>query len=380
MSDELKGTESQATSDSVLDLADDAFMDMDYSEYESTQASQDAPTEGDDEPLTNDDPEAEDSDAEAEEDALASEEDTSETEDEAEGDTETQDEDSDTDDDATDTGSDETEIDHKAELEKLFTPFKANGKEIKVDNVDEAITLMQMGANYNKKMAALKPNLKILKTLENNGLLEQGKLDYLIDLDKKNPEAIKKLLKESGIDPLDIDTNSEEDYKPKTYTVDDKEIELDAVLEEIQDTPTYSKTIDIIGNKWDGQSREIMVNNPSIIKAINEHMGNGVFEQVTSLMEKERVMGRLEGMSDLEAYKYIGDQLFANQAQAPITENKPEPIVKRPVSNKPDPKLANRKKAASTTKSRPAATTQTDYNPLGMSDEEFEKSINAKFL
>ena len=40
-------------------------------------------------------------------------------------------------------------------LAKLFAPFKANGKDIKVDSVEEAIALMQMGANYSKKMAGL---------------------------------------------------------------------------------------------------------------------------------------------------------------------------------------------------------------------------------
>ena len=87
---------------------------------------------------------------------------------------------------------------------------------------------MQMGANYNKKMAALKPNLKLLKLLENNGLLSEEKLSFLIDLDKKNPDAITKLVKDSGLDPLEMDV-SKSDYKPNTYTVHDREVELDSV-------------------------------------------------------------------------------------------------------------------------------------------------------
>ena len=59
------------------------------------------------------------------------------------------------------------ELDYKAEYEKLLKPFKANGRDIQVGSVDDAIALMQMGANYNKKMAALKPNMKLLKMLEN---------------------------------------------------------------------------------------------------------------------------------------------------------------------------------------------------------------------
>ena len=66
--------------------------------------------------------------------------------------------------------------DYKAELGRVLSPIKANGREIQVSSVDDAIQLMQMGANYHKKMAALKPNLAVLKMLEQHGLLDQEKL------------------------------------------------------------------------------------------------------------------------------------------------------------------------------------------------------------
>ena len=89
-----------------------------------------------------------------------------------------------------------TDPDYKAEYQRLLAPFKANGKDIQVTSVDEALTLMQMGANYNKKMAALKPNLKVLKLLDTHGLLDENELNFLIDLKEKNPKAIMKLVKD----------------------------------------------------------------------------------------------------------------------------------------------------------------------------------------
>src|SRR5690606_29540484 len=71
-------------------------------------------------------------------------------------------------------------VDYEAEYKRLLTPFKANGREIQVKSVDDAIQLMQMGANYNKKMAALKPNLKLMKMLQNNNLLTEDKLSFFI--------------------------------------------------------------------------------------------------------------------------------------------------------------------------------------------------------
>lgn len=278
------------------------------------------------------------------------------------------------------------EIDYKAIYEEVFAPFKANGKQMQVDNVEDVRQLMQMGANYSKKMQALQPNLKILKMLENNGLLDQSKLEFLIDLDKKNPDAIKKLVGDSGIDPLDIDTTDVK-YKPNTYGVSDREVELDGILEEIRDTESFNATIDVVGNKWDEKSKQIIVNEPSIIKTINQHMESGIYQIVSEAVERERVLGRLNGLSDLEAYKQVGDAINARGGFAHLAgEAKAQPKVISSPSNvnraKPtvDPKLASRKKAASSTKSAPSTKKQDSFNPLSMSDEEFEKIVASKFI
>lgn len=278
----------------------------------------------------------------------------------------------------------EGDLDYKTEYENLFAPFKANGKEMKVDSVEDARTLMQMGANYNKKMAALKPNLKVLKMLENNSLLDEQKLSYLIDLDKKNPAAIAKLIKESGIDPLDIDTDAQSDYQPETYSVDDREIELDTVLDELKDTPTYNQTINEISNKWDGASKQIVANNPQLLRVINDHVASGVYDVISKEVEKQRVFGRLNGLSELEAYRQVGDQLQAQggfdhlfQAQ-PSTEKRV--VTPKPARKAADPQLKSKKRAASPAKATSTAKAEPDFNPLALSDDEFLKQVNEKFL
>ena len=147
---------------------------------------------------------------------------------------------------AAEAASKEQTIDYEAAYKKLTAPFKANGREIQVTSVEDAVSLMQMGANYNKKMAALKPNLKLMKLLENNGLLNEEKLSYLIDLEKKNPEAISKLVKDSGVDPLDISAEKAGGYKPGNHAVNDTEVELDQVLDEIKDSSKYVETLDVV--------------------------------------------------------------------------------------------------------------------------------------
>lgn len=285
---------------------------------------------------------------------------------------------------------DESAIDYKKEYEKLLAPFVANGKEIKVNNVADAVSLMQMGANYNKKMAALKPNLKLLKLLESNGLLSEDRVGFLIDLEKKNPDAINKLIKESGIDPMDLDAEKADDYKPTVRTVDDKELELDAVLEEIQDTPSYSKTIQVVGKEWDAASKQTVANSPSILKIINSHVQSGVYDVIQGEMERERMFGRLQGLSDIEAYRQVGDTIQARNGFAHLnvnangqgqqTSTNPRVVQPKP-KNGNEEKLKEKRRAASTAKptgSNPKVAG--DFNPLALSDEEFSKLVKSNFL
>ena len=279
----------------------------------------------------------------------------------------------------------EEEIDYKVQYEQLLSPFKANGKDIKVDTVEDARSLMQMGANYNKKMAALKPNLKVVKMLDNHGLLDEQKLSYLIDLSKQDPEAVKKLVKDSGIDPLDIDTDNIA-YRPNAYNVSDSEVALDGILDDIRDTSSFNTTIDIIGNKWDEASKDMIAKDPNIIKVINDHVGSGIFKKVSEVVERERILGRLNGLSDIEAYKQVGDAInssggFGDPVQ--VTKTQPTSISKSNSVNKAnnpvDPKLKVKRKAAGSTKSKPSKA-KPQFDVLSMSDEEFEKMSSSKFV
>jgi len=234
-------------------------------------------------------------------------------------------------------------------------------------------------------MAGLKPNLKLLKMLENNDLLDEGKLSYLIDLDKKNPGAINKIIKDSGIDPLDIDTDKDTEYKPNTYTVDDSQVDLDGVLDDIRDTSSFQDTIDIISNKWDESSKEVLLKQPNIIKVINDQVSSGIYGQISQVVESERMLGRLEGLSDLEAYKTVGDAIqarqgFAGQKQQPAQANEQAPT--QPESKpEEDPKLKSRRKAASPAKSVKSSNKKpADFNPLSLSDEEFEKISASQYM
>jgi hypothetical protein len=280
---------------------------------------------------------------------------------------------------------DTSAVDFEANWKELTKPFKANGRDMQIDSVEDARALMQMGANYNKKMAALKPNLKIMKLLENNGLLSEEKLSFLIDLDKKNPDAIGKLIKDSGIDPMDLDADKASGYKPNTYTVDDRELELDSVLESLVDSPAYTQTLDVVSNKWDSASKQVISKTPALLQVINTHIELGIYDVINRELDRERMLGRLNGLSDIEAYRQVGDAIEARGGFAHL-QNKdakptPKPVVVVPKPKQDDDdKLKEKKRAASSTKPVAPSAKASDFNPLSLSDEEFSKQVNGKFL
>jgi len=386
-------TEVEETEVSSLDMSDEEFLNMappEYIDEETPAVAEDTSNDNDnDNDNVSDDTEEgsedvnenDNADDDSDEEVSDVYEDKTESADEdVEGDIEEdveKEESSEDEEEKVDT-EEKKEVDYKKEYNKIMAPFKANGKEMQLDNVEDVITLMSMGANYNQKMRAMKPHLKVIKMLDNNNLLDESKLSYLIDLDKKDPDAITKLIKDSGIDPLNVDIESDSQYKPNAYNVDDREVELDAVLSEIQHTSSYQETIDIISNKWDTASKRIILNEPQAIRSINDHVASGMYSQIVTVVERERALGRLQGVSDLEAYKQVGADLHAQGAfntvdPIPVaTVNQPKPVNKAE-----QVKRSKRRKAAGGTKSAPGGKKIADFNPLSLSDEEFEKlSVN----
>ena len=253
-------------------------------------------------------------------------------------------------------------------LERILQPFKANGSDVQARNVDEAIQLMQMGANYTKKMQALQPNLKVLKTLEKNNLLDGDKLNYLIDLSNKDPKAIAKLVKDAEIDPMDLE--DEVEYTPNNHQVSDNAVQLEQVLEQVESTPTGSKCIDIIGNQWDDGSKELLTKEPHLIAQLNEQMQMGIFDQIQAEVEHVRMFGGLSDKSNFEAYRIVGAQMYQEGRLG--QPQQPAPVATTQVKPKDSARSTKRKAAATPKTKNPTAKSQ-PFNPLSMSDEEFLK-------
>ena len=281
--------------------------------------------------------------------------------------------------DSTDTKEDTpetTEFDYESAFKKVTAPFKANGVEMKVESTDDVIRLMQMGANYQKKMSQLKPNLKLIKMLENNELLDEAKLNNLIDLSKKDPQAITKLIQESNVDPLEIDNEAAVNYQPNNYSITDKEYNLDRILDDIKETETFTRTIDVLTKEWDSESRTTISDQPEIISIVNEHMLSGVFDQVHAQMQQGKVLGKFKNTPDVEAYRLTAEDMYKNNKLVMPSDNgsKASNVSNESVPQQEANADRNKKrKAAAPVKQVSSKKGPATDDFLGLSDDEFMK-------
>ena len=277
----------------------------------------------------------------------------------------------DTDSSATDDTDGLLKSDKKVDYEEfhhaLTKPFKANGKQIQITDPNDAIRLMQMGANYSKKMQELKPKQALIKTLEANGL-DETKLAFAIDLLNKKPEAIAKFVKDNDIDSYEIDENLADDYNPNLQITEPTAFE-DTVQELVD---TYDGFNDLLSTtmSWDNDSKRAIYNEPNILRAIAEQKQLGIYDTIMAELEKEQLLGRIN-KPFLEAYVDIESKLLAQQ-QANQSQTQQKRFVDSRPSGHNDKK--DKKRQAVGTAKTPNAT-QPPFDPLKVSDEELLKYL-----
>lgn len=282
------------------------------------------------------------------------------------------------------------QIDYKAEYEKLLSPLHANGKQIPINSPEELIQLAQMGANYTRKMQQLAPQRKLLLMLENNNLLDPDKLSFLIDIEKRNPEAIKKLIKDAGMDPRDIDLDdpAANQYLPGNHSVSDAEANFRTALDELSSNPVGQETLRTIQTQWDQASKDELWKDPSLMTVVHQHRESGLYGRIADEVNRLRILGKIPAnVPFIHAYKGVGDQMADQGLLDDILKPKPvvaaPPVEKTPVvtrTEKPKPIATNGDKvqAAATSRNSPKVA-EPFINPLALSDEEFMKEHMKKF-
>lgn len=273
----------------------------------------------------------------------------------------------------------------------IMAPLKANGKTIELRSPEEAVALMQMGANYTKKLQDLRPARKVLTMLESNGMMDEGKLSFAIDLiEKKDPEAIKKLLKDAGINPLEIDADTDPAYVEGSHRVSDEQVNFHTTLDELSSNPAGVETITEINTSWDQVSKQALWAAPEIMTVIHQQREAGVYDVVKAEVDRRITLGSIPANTPfIEAYKTVGDEMAkaalaggdgkdpTGAATDPKSPTGGTVVATRTETPKSPVTNAEKASAASPTRSSPTATGEKP-NPLAMSDEEFLKQLDGR--
>lgn len=231
--------------------------------------------------------------------------------------------------------NDKETVNYEDVYKEIFKGFKANGKEIVPKTAEDVISLMQMGANYTKKMQLMAPMRKAVESLNRAEIGEQD-LNFLIDVHKGDKEAIKKLLEKHKVDPVELDMETT-NYVPKNNIVSDDDVEFHMTLDEISDSiPKIKEVMDTV---WDSESKKQLLKDQRLMKALHEEIQMGRFDKVQAQLEVEKTFGRYKNMSDIDAYidlvtKLVKEEQTKQQANTNVKNNNQKQVSTKPVPDK----------------------------------------------
>ena len=288
------------------------------------------------------------------------------------------------------TETEPTEVDYKAFYESVTKDFKAAGKIMPgVKDPDKFIKALQMATDYALKTAALKPVLKKAKMLED---VTDEEFSEMLDFRKRNPEVIKKALKEAQLDPLDLDLEDIQ-YTPQSKIMSDADYEFKETIEKLsqEDAVAFQRTQNIVLNELDSTSKTTVLSNPHILSALQSEVASGRFEKIQAQALQLKAFGGYNNVPDIELYSYIASEmdkqalqkqgiqnnLTAGEMNSPVTNT----VQTKPSVSVVDPELED-KRARAGIQIKPTTPVVKKYDPTELSDEEFMKLLSegAEFI
>ena len=205
----------------------------------------------------------------------------------------------------------EEEIAEVQEVQKV--KFKANGKEYEFteDEIKAQFPkIFGQAMDYTKKTQAIKPWRKTIDAIE-QAKLSHDDVNLMIDVLRGDKDAIAAVMKRTGIDALELDTENSK-YVPKDYGRDDNALAIKDVIDEISADKEYEITHKVLSKDWDDNSFREMTKDPELIKQLHIDVKTGMFDKVQPIAEKMKVFDRGR-QSDLAYYKMAAVEYFREQ-------------------------------------------------------------------
>jgi len=215
------------------------------------------------------------------------------------------------------------DINYKEFYEKVaLAKFTANGREVEgFKNPEDLIRAQQMLHGYSDKMKVFKEYKKFLKPLEERGVVaDPEKFNLAMSLLDGDPEAIKKVLKEHSIDPLELDLDDIK-YAPKSRLPSDAQLLIEETYEQAENLGVGSKFNRVISKDWDIPSLQEFVSNGAVRADLLQHLKDGTYDVVQNEIKRMELLdstGALDGMNSVERYRAAVANLQRQSQQASV--------------------------------------------------------------
>lgn len=249
--------------------------------------------------------------------------------------------------------------------------FTANGKEFsftEAEILEQFESVFGKAMDYTQKTQKMAPFRKMISALESQNISSE-QLNTAIDALKGNKEAIKAMLEKNSIDPYDLIDAEENNnvYNPTQYGKNDIQLDIEEVSRAISSDPEYKITVDVVDNQWDQASRDVLASNPGMIRGLHNDIKNGIYDKVAPVAMKMKV---LDGntKSDIDYYVLAGQQVLGTKDNTSETKNTKTQNAKETFDKASSE--ANKKRAASSTRTRADSNTVVNY--LDDNDDDYD--------
>jgi len=376
--------EVESVEDEVVEEESTETADIEDTDQEE-EADEEEDTKGD---ADEDDPEtSEESDDNEEEDTHEANEETDveDTDDNTEEETE----------EAVEPSYDYKGVDLKKFYEEVAeAKFTANGREVEgFKDPQDLIRAQQMLHGYSDKMKVFKEYKKFFKPLEERGITsDPDKFNLAMSLIDGDEEAIKKVIKDKGMDPLEFDLDNV-NYVSKNTLPSEERMLLEEELLKAKNLGIDDKFNVVLSNDFDDASLDIFVNakNEHIRENLLSQLKDGTYDTVQNEVKRMEMLdysNKLGGLNTIEKYNLAASKLFsAKESAVPET---PVKVVdnsakikeladaakfKKKAAAKEKAVADQRKKAASVSKKRVVKVKAVEVKPEEMNGDDFRANF-----
>ena len=277
--------------------------------------------------------------------------------------------------------------------------FTANGKEVEgFKDPADLIRAQQMLHGYSDKMKVFKEYKPFLKALEERKLTtDADKFNLAMSIVDGDPEAIKKVLKEKGIDPLELDLEDIR-YTEKNTLPSQAQMLIEDTYEQAENLGVGDKFTKVINKDWDIKSLQELVTNNAVRADLLQHLSDGTYAIVSNQIKKMELLdatGVLNGMTSIDKYRLATERIYKQNQRVPTVQastkvtvdkiaeaekTKAEAEFKRLAVEKEARIAEERRKAASVSKKKVVKKPETKPKLEELSGNDFRAEFNKMLM